>query len=111
MLKEQVGLRVRKLRIAQGLTQEALGAAVHKSTQSIGGIERGAISPSLDTLEAICRKLKVSPTEIMPAKLSARASLHDEALAGLLAAAADLSLDDVQLLEMVAEAMRRRRKS
>ena len=58
-LSEAFGKRIRGLRKAQGLTQEALGERADLHPTYIGAIERGEQSPSLDTIEKLSRGLGV----------------------------------------------------
>ncbi|HEY43151.1 MAG TPA: helix-turn-helix transcriptional regulator [Anaerolineae bacterium] len=57
---ENVGNRVRDLRIEQGLTQEELGQVVGLTRQSIIAIERGRFTPSIHTVLMLARALKTS---------------------------------------------------
>jgi transcriptional regulator with XRE-family HTH domain len=59
-LGERFGSHVRQLRLARCLTQEELAEASSLSVDAIRRIERGAFSPSLDTLRKLCTGLEVS---------------------------------------------------
>jgi transcriptional regulator with XRE-family HTH domain len=60
-----VGGRLRALRLARGLSQEALSQASGVSATIISRIERGAIvEPSLGTLRALSRALDVTLDEL-----------------------------------------------
>ncbi|HVW73162.1 MAG TPA: helix-turn-helix transcriptional regulator [Rhizomicrobium sp.] len=52
-----LGANVRRLRKAQGLSQEELAAQVGIDMRYLGGIERGQENPSLDVMERIARML------------------------------------------------------
>ena len=52
-----VGKNVRRLRVAAGLSQEALGLSVGCEPSYIGRIERGKENVTLDLLESISRAL------------------------------------------------------
>ena len=54
-----LALNVRKLRVAKGLSQEALAAETKLDRAYLGKIERQEGNPSLDVLERIARKLGV----------------------------------------------------
>ena len=47
-----VGLNLRRLRVAEGLTQEALGLAAACEPSYVGRVERGTENPTVDLLEA-----------------------------------------------------------
>lgn len=53
------GARVRELREARGLSQEALGALANLDRTYISGIERGARNLGLKNVAAIAAALKV----------------------------------------------------
>lgn len=57
--KEEVGKRIRHLRKVQALTAEDLAKLAGVSQSMISQIERGQVSPSLDTLWKISHCLKV----------------------------------------------------
>ena len=58
-IEKQFGKRLRGLRLARGLSQEALAfkAGVHRTY--LGGIERGERNPSLRNISAIAEALGV----------------------------------------------------
>lgn len=63
-LKQTLGLRIRSIRLAQGMTQEALSDRMKAdeanfSVESISAIERGRSLPGLDTLYRIASALDV----------------------------------------------------
>jgi len=53
------GRRLRSLRKAAGLTQQALGERAGMSYKFLGGVERGEENPSLRVVEKLARALKV----------------------------------------------------
>ncbi len=53
----QLGLRVRQLREAAGLTQEALAAKASLDITYISGIERGLRNPSIIALRQLAKGL------------------------------------------------------
>ena len=55
-----VGQQIRKYRRERGMTQARLAEAIDRSTSLVGHIERGTRVPSVDTLVAICKALRVS---------------------------------------------------
>jgi len=65
VLAQQLGRRIKAVRIAQRLTQERLAERIGKSIGLVGQIERGEAMPSVDTLLDIFRALGVSPDSIL----------------------------------------------
>lgn len=57
--KEEVGKRIRYLRRLQGLTSDELAKLTGVSQSMISQIERGQVSPSLETLWKLSHSLKV----------------------------------------------------
>lgn len=57
--KELLGIRIRELRKGFGLSQEQLAELVDVDPRYISRIELGKSSPSLATLEAIARSMKI----------------------------------------------------
>ena len=52
-----VGLNLRRLRLARGMSQEKVGLSAGCEPSYIGRIERGGENPSVDLLEAIAAVL------------------------------------------------------
>jgi putative transcriptional regulator len=52
--------RVRELRMQEGLTQEALGAAVEVSRQTINSIERYKYKPTIELALRLAQRLNCS---------------------------------------------------
>ena len=63
---EQFGDRVRALREAKGISQEALADAAHLHRTHISLIERGRRSVRLETVERLAVALHVQPARLMP---------------------------------------------
>ena len=63
-IKTTFGKRVRKLRTAKGLSQEALALACDLDRTYIGGIERGERNVSLVNIEKIAAGLVVPVREL-----------------------------------------------
>ena len=55
---------IRKFRKFRRMSQKELGQRLNKSTNVVSNWENGIHSPDLDTIEEICKILKVSPDEI-----------------------------------------------
>jgi len=65
-LQHSFGDTLRRLRVSQGLSQEALAylAGVHRTY--VGSVERGERNPSLVNIARFARALGVQPSELMP---------------------------------------------
>ena len=63
--KKLVGIRIRELRVAKGISQEALAdqAGVHRTY--MGSVERGERNISLDNIVKIARALRVVPSALL----------------------------------------------
>jgi transcriptional regulator with XRE-family HTH domain len=66
------GQRVRQLRKARGLSQDALARATDVHATMIGRLERGAREPRLSTILRIAEGLAVDPGELVDDLDSAR---------------------------------------
>ncbi len=62
---EQLGNRIRELRISTGLSQEKLGFACDLDRTYIGSIERGERNISVLNLNKIAKALKVKTKELL----------------------------------------------
>lgn len=58
-LAERVGLRLKELRTARGLTQARLAEAASMTSDEVSRIERGAREPRFGTLERLAKSLDV----------------------------------------------------
>lgn len=63
-LAYKLGVKIRILRKAAGITQAQLAEAADISVNFMGYIERGQRTPSIATLEQIAKALKVAPKEL-----------------------------------------------
>ena len=64
-LKTRVGIRVREIRKARGLSQEAVAELIGRSVDAISLLERGKIVPGLDTLDALSKGLGVPLRDLL----------------------------------------------
>lgn len=60
-----LGGRVKRLREAAGMSQEALGEHVGCHRNTIWSIEAGRFPPTIGTLESMCRALDVTPNDLL----------------------------------------------
>lgn len=63
------GIRLRELRIRQGLSQEKLAHSIDLETSQISRIERGVINTSLSQVFQIARGLNIHPKELFDFEL------------------------------------------
>ena len=86
-LVEKLGLRIRELRKAQGLTQEQLAEKAEISYKYLGEIERGEINPGIINLSKIANGLALPLKEIINVDMESRSeeNLLREEILGLLA--------------------------
>jgi transcriptional regulator with XRE-family HTH domain len=61
----RVGANVRRLRLVKGLTQEYLAGESGIGMRHLGRIERGEISPTVDTLAKVAGTLGVHPATLL----------------------------------------------
>jgi transcriptional regulator with XRE-family HTH domain len=59
-----LGKTVRSLREAQGHTQESAAAHIHMSPRYYGGLERGELNPTVDTIDKVIVGLGVSFADV-----------------------------------------------
>ena len=62
---EKIGTIIRNHRIAQGLTQEELGAKVFVSKQAVSKWETGKTLPDIEMVRKLCDILEISKDEIL----------------------------------------------
>lgn len=60
-----LGLRLRQLREARGLTQEQLGEKAELDQTYLSGVERGIRNPSVVVLSRLAKGLKLSLSELV----------------------------------------------
>lgn len=64
-IRRQVGVNIRRLREARGLSQEALAFEAELHRTYISGVERGVRNPTVTVLAKIAQALKVSPDQLL----------------------------------------------
>lgn len=110
-LKQQIGLKVRAARLKRSLTQEQLAERVDKTAESISNIERGHVTPPLDTLSRIAQELDTPLTfffeDIGSPRVVARSRLElEHRLRGL---GEELTDGELRLSVSIVEAIRSQR--
>ena len=63
-LRLQFGLRIKELRLATGMSQEAFADKCGFARSYMSRIERGGANPSLDAIETLAGGLRVSVGEL-----------------------------------------------
>ncbi len=111
-IREQVGSLVRLHRNQAGLSQAELAEQSDRSLELVGRVERGAVGPSLETLEAFARVLGVEVGDffrIGPYQVKA----SDDPLPKFIQTLAELDVADLswaeELLRVALSRGRRRR--
>lgn len=64
--KEDLGLRIKTMRMSRGLTQQQLAEMINQSQSSITMYETGRREPEMDVLEALADVFNVPMTAFMP---------------------------------------------
>ncbi|MDH5674631.1 MAG: helix-turn-helix domain-containing protein [Myxococcales bacterium] len=73
--RRQVARRIRKARWRLGLTQEDAAVAAKLSARYFAEVERGHRNPTLDTLHAVARALKVTVADLVDVEPDRRIDL------------------------------------
>lgn len=63
-LRQQFGIRLRKIRSRRGMTQEQFAEAIGMSVDFLSLIERGVNSPSFEMLDTIAKKLRLRVADL-----------------------------------------------
>ncbi len=84
-LRDLVRERVRELRLARGLTQEALCERAGISLDAVTRIERGSRVPTIDTIERLAGALGVAVTDLFGPSSAPRTPKTPAALRRLVA--------------------------
>ncbi|HVY62823.1 MAG TPA: helix-turn-helix transcriptional regulator [Planctomycetota bacterium] len=103
-LRKQLGQRLRKLRAAAGLSQDDLAHLAGLSRISVGSIERGSSSLTIDTLDKLAAALDVSLAELLDFHRPDVAPRLDPVAAHVLALMRRGSREDLRRFERIARA-------
>lgn len=111
-LKSHIGSKLRLARQKDGLTQEQLGAKVHKSTEAISNIERGNSFTSIKTLDKFAQALNVPLIYFFEDydRKSRRGRQKSEARLALVSAISDLADRDVPIVSNLVDSLLENRK-
>lgn len=63
-IKKELGLKIKRMRVKLGMTQEELSEKVNISQRTLGGIEIGENFLTAETLDKIIEALKTTPEEL-----------------------------------------------
>lgn len=102
-IRKLLSARIRELRKASKLTQAQFAELADLSVDEIGKIERGALTPSLETLNRIASGLKISLSELLDFK-EKTATERDNEIESLRFYLRTKSPEDIQF---ISEMMRR----
>jgi transcriptional regulator with XRE-family HTH domain len=72
-LNRAFGDRLRAARTSTGVSQEQLAALAGVHRTYVGHIERGTVTPTLDTIVRLAEALKIDPGDLVTGLRSARA--------------------------------------
>ena len=61
----QVGINLRRARIAEGLSQESLANEAEVAMNYVSGIERGERNPTVLILEKLAKALGIPPSQLL----------------------------------------------
>ena len=64
-LSKKIGTKIKLLRTKLKISQEELGFRAGLNKNSVGAIERGESSPTIDTLDQIAKALEISIVELV----------------------------------------------
>ena len=64
-LSKKIGTKIKLLRTKLKISQEELGFRAGLNKNSVGAIERGESSPTIDTLDQISKALEISIVELV----------------------------------------------
>ena len=65
--KKAFGSAFRQMREKRGISQEEVSAAAECDRTTVSLIERGLVSPKLETIVKMCRAITAYPSEVMRA--------------------------------------------
>jgi transcriptional regulator with XRE-family HTH domain len=99
--KKRIGIQIRELRKAKGLTQDELAGMIDRSTEALSNLERG-----VDTLERLSDKLGVQLKDFFAHQQLKVTARRAELVARLMATATALSDKQLSLAVAQIEAIR-----
>ncbi|MDQ0492331.1 helix-turn-helix domain-containing protein [Paenibacillus brasilensis] len=108
-LRKQMGIRIRAIRKAKGLTQQQLAELSGLDDAYIGSVERGERNFSIDTLEKVLTALNVSISELMFSKehMTKDETIRQEAIDEFVALTSKLDEKQIGILRRVSKEISR----
>ncbi|MET3207557.1 UNVERIFIED_CONTAM: transcriptional regulator with XRE-family HTH domain [Paenibacillus sp. PvR008] len=108
-LRTQMGIRIRAIRNAKGLTQQKLADIASLDYRYIGALERGERNFSIDTLEKVLTALNVSISELMFSKehMTKDETIRQEAIDEFVALTSRLNEEQIGILRRVSKEVSR----
>ncbi|KLU57920.1 transcriptional regulator [Paenibacillus sp. VT-400] len=101
-LRQLIGIRIRAMRNAKGLTQQKLADIAGLDYRYIGALERGERNFSIDTLEKVLLALNVSLNELMYAKsFSNNDNIRQRTIDNYIALTSTLSDDQISSISKI----------
>ena len=82
---QAIGIRIRRFRKSQGLTQQLLAELSHQEPSNISHIERGATKLGLPTIVNIANALGVTVDDLLCDSLMNSRAAYEREVAGILA--------------------------
>jgi HTH-type transcriptional regulator, cell division transcriptional repressor len=80
-IKQQLGKKIKRIRMKQGLTQEKLAELIDISQRTLSGIEIGQNFLTAETLDKIINTLEITPDELFTVNhLKNSSELIDESI-------------------------------
>lgn len=80
----EIGKRIRSLRLSRKMTQARVAEGAGIEASFYGQVERGRNTPSLKTLAAIARTLKVAPADLLPDRREGSRDRYGAAIEGII---------------------------
>ena len=103
-LRKLFGANLKAVRKERGYTQAELAERIDRSLYLVSQIERGESAPSFETIDEICRTLKVSPQDLFNGSDLLRTNKTTK-FAKLQSKLATLSEEDLDWVENVLQAV------
>lgn len=76
--RQLLGMRIKRIRIELGLSQEELAYRCGMHASHIGFLERGQRNPTLDTLERVALGLNISLSDLLDYEQEPKTAVYDE---------------------------------
>lgn len=100
-LRQLIGMRIRAIRNAKGLTQQKLADIAGLDYRYIGALERGERNFSIDTLEKVLVALNVEINELMLASGEDYDGVRQKAIDEFIIGSGKLNSEQLQALQKI----------